>query len=131
MSNSISFLGRLGRDPELKQVGQNDLLEFTVANDVGFGDRKVTNWFRCTVWGKRATSLQNHLSKGSQVFIVGELTAREFEKKDGAKGFSVEVRVDKLDFAGGRGEGEQQSAPTPQQQSAPPQDLDASEEMPF
>ena len=64
MSNNISFIGRVGNDPELKQVGQNDILELNIANNVGFGERKSTNWFRCSIWGRRAVSLQPHMTKG-------------------------------------------------------------------
>ena len=55
MSNNISLVGRLSKDPELKKVGDHELLELNIASDVGYGERKVTNWFKCQVWGKRAT----------------------------------------------------------------------------
>ena len=53
MSNSISFIGRLGPDPELKTVGDFKILELNVANNVGFGDKKVVNWMKCVLWGNR------------------------------------------------------------------------------
>jgi single-strand DNA-binding protein len=106
MSNNISFLGRIGKDPELKTVGNTDLLELNVANNVGFKrDDQTTNWFRCSVWGKRGVSLHPHLSKGKQVFITGQLTLREYTNKEGQKGVSAEVRVDQLEFVSGGGDG--------------------------
>jgi single-strand DNA-binding protein len=134
MGNVISFMGRLGGDPELKQVGQNDLLSFSCASDVGWGDKKSTNWFRCTVWGKRATSLQSHLSKGSKVWINGEMTIKSFANKEGVEKTSVEVNVRDLEFAGGKDEnqpgggGAQQSSQPSQSQGSSD---DASEDMPF
>lgn len=135
MSNTLVFAGRLGRDAELKTVGQNDLLEFTVANDVGWSDKKTTNWFRCAVWGKRATSLEQYMKKGQQVVVHGELTLREYTNKDGVAKTSAEVRVEKLDLVGGKDEGGSAPAPAPAQ-SKPPvakqaeHDAD-SEDMPF
>lgn len=98
MSNSISFLGRIGSEPELKQVGQSQLLKVNVANNVGFGDRQVTNWFGCNIWGKRAESLQAHLSKGKQIFVTGELTLRKYTNKDGVEAMSPEVNVNDVEF---------------------------------
>lgn len=99
MSNNISFLGRIGNDPEIKEVGGSDLLELNVANNVGFGDKASTNWFRCSIWGKRATSLQPYMKKGNQIFVTGQLTLREYTNKDGEKRISPEVRVEQIDFA--------------------------------
>ena len=100
MSNAISFTGRLGRDAELKTVGDNDVLEFSVASDCGFGKNKATNWFRCTVWGNRAAKLVEFLTKGKQVAVFGDLKLREYEKKDGGAGMSADVRVNEIDLMG-------------------------------
>jgi single-strand DNA-binding protein len=101
MSNSISFTGRLGKDPELKQAGQSDVLEFSVGNNVGWGERRITNWFKCSLWGKQAVSMQPHLEKGKEIFISGELTAREYTTRDGEKKTSLDVKVSSIDFVGG------------------------------
>lgn len=74
-------------------------LEISIAVNVGKkGDGETTNWYRCTVWGKRAQALHPHIEKGSKLVIAGALTAREYEGKNG-KGFSLDVRVDQLSFA--------------------------------
>jgi single-strand DNA-binding protein len=100
MSNNVSFTGRLGQDPELKLIGETPLLEVNVANNVGFGEKKSTNWFRCSIWGKQASSLSTMLKKGSEVFICGELKLGEYTNKEGATKTSVDVRVSSLDFCG-------------------------------
>lgn len=101
MSNSISFVGRLGGDAELKQVGESQVLEFSIANNVGFGDRQTTNWFRCSIWGRRAQSLEHHLVKGKELFVTGELTMRPFTGRDGQEKMSANIRVNEVDFVGG------------------------------
>ena len=88
MSNSISFVGRLGRDAEIKQIGDSSVCKFSVASDVGFGDKKITNWFFCDLWGKRGDALCQYLAKGTQVFIIGTLTIKE---KDGKTYVGVKV----------------------------------------
>lgn len=133
MSNSISLVGRVGQEPELKHVGDYSVLEFSVANDVGFGDKKVTNWFRCTVWGKRATSLQPYLNKGKQVFVIGELALRKYTTNEGVERISPDLRVDKLDFVGDRMASEATNEmPSPSAAPASPAPTPATDDdMPF
>ena len=111
-----TILGRLGRDPELKQLDNGAVLNFSLATDHGYGQKKETMWVRCAIFGKRADTLAQYLEKGSQVLVVGDLYTREWEKKDGTMAKELECRVSELEFAGSKGE-RQDSAP--QQQSAP------------
>ena len=53
-----TFAGRVGRDAELKKLDSGrELLEFSLAVTVGWGDRKDTQWVKATVWGDRAAKL--------------------------------------------------------------------------
>lgn len=72
----------LGRDAELKRTKNgDDVLSFPIGATQGYGDNKKTNWYRCSVWGKRATALQPYLLKGTMVNISGELEVDEYEGK--------------------------------------------------
>ena len=106
MANNFSFLGRIGNDPELKQVGETPLLELNVADKTGWGDKATTSWYRCNIWGKRGESLKEHLEKGKQVFITGQLTLRKYTNKEGQEKLSPEVRVEQLEFVSGGGKKE-------------------------
>ena len=104
MSNSIQFVGRLGKDPELKTVGQSQVLEFSICNTTGYKDKECQNWFQAKYWGKRGEALAPHLSKGKQVFISGELTLRKYTDKAGVEKMSPEINIQALDFiADGKG----------------------------
>ena len=137
MSNSISFIGRVGNDPELKEVGQNSVLDLSIANNVGFGDRQITNWFRCSLWGKRAVSLKPHMTKGKQVFVTGQLSLRKFTDREGVERISPEVRISELEFAGDRNfsgdGGDSYSTPSTQSGPAttPPATPETEDDMPF
>jgi len=105
--NVWTFTGRLGADGELRTTQSGEkVLGFRVANDVGFGERKTTQWVDCSIWGRRAEALAPHLTKGKQVVVSGEVTIREFEKRDGTRGAGLSVRVNEIDFTGGPREGE-------------------------
>ncbi len=99
---SISFVGSLGRDSEIKATPNAMLLKFTVASNTGWKDKKVTTWLNCTIWGKQAESLEQYLKKGTKVFITGEFEARPYQKKDGTDGLSLDVRVDRVELLGKR-----------------------------
>ena len=103
MTNKISFAGRLAADAEVKFLPNGDpLCSFRVASDVGYGDKKTTNWFSCQVWGTRGESLAPHLLKGAQVTVWGTLQLREWINKEGAKQLSPDVRVDDVALQGGK-----------------------------
>jgi single-strand DNA-binding protein len=78
----VIFDGNIGKDAELKQDqnGQERCV-FPVGCTQGYGDNKRTNWYRCTIFGKSAQSLQPYLVKGSKVGIVGNLRLDEYEGK--------------------------------------------------
>ena len=107
MANNISVVGRLAADSEVKHTASGTtVLEFRIADDVGFGDKKVTNWWRCAVWGKQAEGkLADFLKKGQQVVVFGEATMREWEDRDGNKRLSPEIRVNAVNLAGARQDG--------------------------
>lgn len=108
MSNSISFVGRLGADAEEKEVGDSTVVEFNVAENVYMGKGKDahTNWYRVGIWGKYGEALKDSLVKGKEVQIRGELVNRKYDKKDGGQGFSSEIRNAQVNFVGPKEGGE-------------------------
>lgn len=82
--NNFVFSGRLGREPEASTTaGGHELLKFSVANDVGYGENKKTQWIDCVVWGKRGAALAQHLTKGIRVVVAGEVNTRAYVNKSG------------------------------------------------
>ncbi len=121
MSNVFSFTGAIGRDAEVKVTpsGQS-VLNVTVANNIGFGDRQQTLWIRVALWGKRAEGqLQNYLKKGQQVFVSGELTQQEYQANDGSTKSSLELNANVIDLIGKRNE---QNESQPKQNNQPKKD---------
>lgn len=132
---SVTATGNLGADPDLKftpsgkavaslSIGCNE----NKKNDAGQWETVSTTWLRISLWDDEAQSAVEHLRKGDQVTVTGQLVTREFDRNDGTKGLSVEVkyaRVSKNLPRGARGE---RQAPQqdnawggqPQQQAADP-----------
>ncbi len=118
MSNVFSFTGTVGRDCEVRYLPSGQaVLNVTVANNIGFGDKQQTLWIRCALWGKRAEgSLKDYLKKGQQVFVSGELSQSEYRAQDGSTKTSLELNANIIDLVGKRNESNQ-----PQQQNYPSQ----------
>ena len=110
----ITVAGRVGQAREVKEVAGSSVLNFSVATDVGFGDKKQTIWFDCAVWGKRADSLAPYITKGTPVTVTGEGGEREYDGKDGTTKHQITIRVSDLALQGKKGDGEaHEEAPAP------------------
>lgn len=78
---TITITGYLSRDAEQRetQSGQS-VTTLNVPVKQGWGDKEQTNWFRASVWGKRA-DFAAKFRKGEFVVITGELTIGEYNGK--------------------------------------------------
>jgi single-strand DNA-binding protein len=97
--NNINLIGRLGRDPESRFTGGGkQVVNFSIAVDYGFGEKKTTSWIPITCWEKTAELAAKYLVKGSQVAVSGRLQERSWQDKEGNKRTVLEVIVNQLDF---------------------------------
>ena len=140
MSNVFSFTGTVGRDAEVRYAPSGvAILNVTVANNIGFGDKQQTLWIRVVVFGKRAEGqLQNYLKKGQQVFVSGELSQSEYKANDGTTKTSLELNATIIDLIGKRQDSDSQPAQSrPAQSKAPtqansaPYENDFDDDIPF
>lgn len=122
--NSITITGNLGKDAEMRALNDGTpVLSFSVADNQG--KDKPSIWWSASLFGRRAESLQQYLTKGQQVTVIGTVSEREWTDKEGNKRKSMDVRVNDLALQGGkREEGERQSSraaqPRQPQRSAAP-----------
>lgn len=122
---TITISGNLGKDAELKSTqGGDDVLSFSVAVKQGRGDKASSNWFRVSVWGKRARSLSDYLRKGTKVVVQGELTIGEYNGKA-----QFDVRAGEVEFISKR-QDDGGAAHEPASK-ADPFDADLEDEIPF
>lgn len=106
MFHEITMVGYLGKDPTMRFTPDGTAVtNMSVAVSVGWGENKSTIWFGVSAWGKTAEACNEHLEKGSQVIVTGELqpdketgNPRLFTRNDGSVGASFEVRASKVIF---------------------------------
>ena len=109
--NLITIAGRLGSEAVLKSLPSGkEVVNFSVAVDIGRGENKQTLWVDCSLWGDRAQKLGPYLTKGKQVALSGDFNLRTFQKKDGTPGAAITCDVQRLTLMGGRETGEQGDA---------------------
>jgi len=110
---NITIAGRLGKAAELRRLQDGTpVLSFTVAVDDGWGERKRTLWFDCSLFGKRGEPLEQYMPKGTAVAVSGDLSTREYEGKT-----YLTVRVNEVTLQGGKQDGERrESRPARQEQ---------------
>ena len=104
MINSVTLLGRLGTDPNLKYTASSKAVcDFTLATSKAFKDKngnkqETTAWHKIVVWGKNAENCADFLSKGKQAYIEGEIQYRDYEDKQGVKRYATEINASRIVF---------------------------------
>jgi single-strand DNA-binding protein len=99
--NTVTLIGRLVRDAELKQTTNSRVAKFAVAVNRWDGTEEVASFFDCVLWGRRADSLTEYLTKGTQVGLRGELQQERWEK-DGQTRSRVVINVRDVQLLGGK-----------------------------
>lgn len=100
MINNVVLGGRLTADLDLRftQAG-TPVGNFTLAVErPKYNDRKETDFINCVLWGKSAEALQQWLTKGKPIAVIGSIQTRKWEDQNGNKRTAVEVKVDRVSF---------------------------------
>ena len=101
MKNRVQLIGHVGQDPEIKQLENGRVANFTIATNDSYTNAKgekveQTEWHRISAWGKTVDIIEQLLKKGSHVAIEGKLTHRSYDDKDGNKRYITEVVANEL-----------------------------------
>ena len=98
--NKVLLIGRLGADPEIKQmVNGKSVARMSIATsntwkDKNTGEKKEkTEWHRVVIFNEGLVKVvQQYVKKGAQVYIEGQLTNRKWkDEKTGVDKYSTEV----------------------------------------
>ena len=98
--NKVQLIGRLGADPEIKQmVNGKNVARLSIATsqtwkDKNTGERKEkTEWHRVVIFNEGLVNVvQQYVKKGAQVYIEGQLSTRKWtDEKSGQDKYSTEI----------------------------------------
>jgi single-strand DNA-binding protein len=112
--NHVVIVGRLTRDAELRYANSGTAIcRFSLANNYSRkqGDQwtEETNFFDCTLFGRRGEAVHKYLTKGKQVGVDGSLRFSKWEQ-DGQPRSKVEIHVVELQLFGSRDGGREQGS---------------------
>lgn len=118
MLNHCAFMGRMTRDPELRQTpAGTSVCSFSLAVERDFssndGQRGV-DFIDCVAWRGTGEFVSRHFSKGAMICVSGRLQIRDWTDKDGNKRRSAEINVDNAYFTG-----EKRELPNPRDYAQP------------
>ena len=100
--NKILLIGRLGADPEIKQmINGKSVARLSLATSQSWKDKNTgekkekTEWHRIVVFNEGLVNVvQQYLKKGAQVYIEGQLSTRKWkDEKSGQDKYSTEVVI--------------------------------------
>ena len=82
---TMIIAGNVGKDAVLRNTqGGDPVLGFSIAVDGGKdknGNKRDSTWVQCNVWGKRAESLNSHITKGTKLVVYGRPGVDVYEGK--------------------------------------------------
>lgn len=107
LRNRISLIGRLGMDPEVREVNGKTFAKVSLATDDSYksksGEKVInTQWHNLVAWGNLATIFQKYLKKGKEIAVEGRIISRSYEDKAGNKKYITEVVVNDILMLGAK-----------------------------
>ncbi len=100
--NKVLLIGRLGADPEVKQmVNGKSVARLSLATSQSWKDKNTgekkekTEWHRVVVFNEGLVNVvQQYLKKGSQIYIEGQLSTRKWkDEQSGQDKYSTEIII--------------------------------------
>ena len=100
--NKVLLIGRLGADPEIKQmINGKSVARLSLATSQSWKDKSTgekkekTEWHRIVVFNEGLVNVvQQYLKKGAQVYIEGQLSTRKWkDEKTGQDKYSTEILI--------------------------------------
>ncbi len=111
MINSVTLVGRLTKDIELKKTSSNiSTCTFTVACNRRYAKEgeQQADFINCVAWRQSAEFLDRYAKKGDIVGVTGRITTRNYEGQNG-KVYVTEVTCDSVQLIGGKEKSEEKS----------------------
>ena len=115
MLNVVAIMGRLARDPELRQTTTGkSVASISIACSRGRKDangKDLVDWIDVVAWDHTAEFVCKYFQKGSLIAIDGRLQSRTYKDRNGNNRTAIEVVASNANFAGAKTGGGSYSAP--------------------
>ena len=99
--NKVMLIGNIGKDPEIRmsQTSGRKCATFSLATSKRYRDnngeqKEQTTWHNIVAWGKAADTIEQlRLTKGTALYVEGEITNRSWTDQNGAKRYVTEINI--------------------------------------
>ena len=127
MLNQCNFIGRIGKDIDLRQMpsGAGGDVNFSIACGDDYKNKdsgakvEQTNWINIVAYGRLAEIISEYCGKGSQIFITGKQTTNKWQDKEGNTRYTTQIVAKEIKMLGGRSSNNSSQAPQQRQESRP------------
>lgn len=103
--NKAILMGNVGRDPEIRYVGNRPVASFTLATTerayttaAGNSVPERTEWHNIVCWDSNATLAERYIRKGAKLLIEGKIRTRYWEDRNTIKHTVTEIYADRVDI---------------------------------
>ncbi len=103
--NKVILMGRLTRDPEVRQSqnGESTIVRFSIAVNRRF-QKDTADFFNCVAFRQTGDFISKWFEKGRMIAIVGSIQNSRYTDKDGNERTSTDIVVDEAYFTGSKSE---------------------------
>lgn len=106
--NIVAITGRITKDLELKQAGQTQVINFSMAVENPY-KKDDASFFEIVAFGKTAELLNKYCGKGSKIGVDGTLKQDRFTDKEGNNRSVVRITANRIEFLDTKGQSNGQS----------------------
>lgn len=92
--NRVDLVGRLTRDPQVREFNGKTRAKFTLACN----DGEKADYPSCIAWGRTAEVIRDYLGKGNLIGVSGKIQTGSFTGDNGETVYTTEVLVRRMEF---------------------------------
>ena len=107
--NRWTGIGRITRDPDIRQSGETKIARYTLAVDRR-NRQEGADFIPCVCFGKSADFVEKYLQKGMKIAVEGRIQTGSYEK-NGQKVYTTDIIVDSHEFVESRSEAQPEKKP--------------------
>ena len=135
--NKVILIGRVGRDPEIRQMQSGksvvnlSLATTSKRKDANGNNIEDTQWHRLTAYDKLAEIIGQYVHKGSLLYVEGSLKYGKFTDKDGNEKNTTDIVIGQMQMLGSKGESHGETRRNNENEQQRQQSFDEDEDLPF
>lgn len=133
--NSVMLIGRVGNNPQVRNVGDSKVATFSLATSENYKGKdgnwvESTEWHTIVAWNKLAEKAEKIVTSGAQLYVNGKIKTEKYTDKEGKERFATKIFANDIQLLGGKKE-DSVTQQKPQNSPSPFDDDDNGDDMPF